>query len=485
MATTTRRRRSSYDVLPGWMSRRRILLAVASVLVLAGGTYGVRLAIALGHAFHQDPFSAVVSALGGGHGSSIDRSRQNLQRINIMLYGYGGNGHDGAYLTDSIMLVSIQPQASGPPQVAEVSIPRDWYVPIALGAGNGSRYGRVNEAYADGMNGLGPVKPTQPNAGAAVADPTMQHLLGLHIDHYVGIDFQAFESAVDAVGGIDVNVPDSFTDYQYPAGECDQGNCGYMTVHFNAGLQHMNGRQALIFARSRHGNNGEGSDFARSHRQQLILAALKQKAVSVGGIGALPDLLNALGDHVRTDLTVSDAEALFSLVQGVSPASIEHVSIDNTNFLYDCGYPYSCGAYYLYAHDRTYASIGHFIKNIFVPPSARAEKTPVTFYDASGRRLDASGRWAKTVAMLGLQTSDGGAVARQVATQVIDESGGKGAGTARWLASFFGVPVTAAPPTPTPSPGAVAATPPPASGITVILGTAEEQSFLSDPGVGI
>jgi hypothetical protein len=188
---------------------------------------------------------------------------------------------------------------------------------------------------------------------------------------------------------------------------------------------------------------------------------------------------------VRTDLTVSDAEALFSLVQGVSPASIEHVSIDNTNFLYDCGYPYSCGAYYLYAHDRTYASMGHFIKNIFVPPSARAEKTPVTFYDASGRRLDASGRWAKTVAMLGLQTSDGGAVARQVATQVIDESGGKGAGTARWLASFFGVPVTAAPPTPTPSPGAVAATPPPASGITVILGTAEEQSFLSDPGVGI
>ncbi len=488
MATTTRRRRSSYDLTPRWVTTKRIALALVAVVALVLGTYGVRLALALGHAFHQDPISAVVNALGGGSGSSVDSARQNLKRINIMLYGYGGDGHDGAYLSDSIMLVSIQPQATGPPQVAEVSFPRDWYVPIQLVSGKGARFARINEAYADGMNGLGPVDRTQLNAGAAVADATMAHLLGITVDHYVGVDFDAFDSAVDAVGGIDVTVANRFTDTQYPRGECAQGNCGYMTVHFSAGVQHMNGKQALIFARSRHGDNGEGSDFARSHRQQLIIAALKEKVVSIGGIGNLPNLLNALGDHVRTDLSIGDSEALYSLVQKVSPSSIEHVSVDNTNFLYDCGYPRSCGAYYLYARDRSFDTLDHFIQNVFVNEPALASKTPVIFYDASGRRLDASARWADVMAMLGLKTTDGGAVARQAKTQVIDQSDGTGRQTAAWLASYFGVPVTQ--PTPTPSAsatalGAISATPGlAAGGVVVILGTAEEQAFLSNPGVG-
>jgi len=487
MATVSRRRRSSYDLLPRWATTKRIVLLLAAVITLVVGTYGVRLAFALGHAFHQNPISAVVNALGGGNGSSIDAARRSMRRVNIMLYGYGGDGHDGAYLSDSIMLVSIQPEPNGPPKVAEVSIPRDWYVPIQLGPGRRGHFGRINEAYSDGMSGLGPVDRSEQNAGASVADPTVQHLLGVNIDYYVGVDFQAFESAVDAVGGVDVTVPHTFTDTQYPAGECDQGNCGYMTVHYNVGLQHLNGRQALIFARSRHGDDGEGSDFARSHRQQLIIAALKQKAVSIGGLGNLPDLLNALGDHVRTNLTISDAEALFSLVQHVNPSSIEHVSIDNTNFLYDCGYPSSCGAYYLYAHDRTFGAINHFVQSLFVNASAPSEAVPVTFYDASGMRLGASHRWASVMSMLGLPASDGGPVVRQAVTQVIDESGGRGAQTARWLASYFGVSVTTPTPTPSAAPGTASA---PASAATapaqvvVILGTGEEHAFLSNPGVG-
>ncbi len=283
-----------------------------------------------------------------------------------MVYGYGGNGHDGAFLSDSIMLISINPQTNGSAQVAEISIPRDWYVPIELGGGK-TTYGRINEAYADGMAGQGPVAANQPTAGASVADPTIEHLLGVNVDYFVGVDFTAFKAAVDSAGGVDVNVQHSFTDTQYPHGECDQGDCSYMTVHFNAGMQHMNGATALIFARSRHGDNGEGSDFARSRRQQLVIAALKQKVVSIGGIGSLPDLLNALGDNVLTNLTVGDAEALYGLVKNVNPASIEHVSLDDTNFLYDCGYPVNCGAYYLYAHDRTFASLQHFIQRHLRP----------------------------------------------------------------------------------------------------------------------
>ncbi|MBV8194703.1 MAG: LCP family protein, partial [Candidatus Dormibacteraeota bacterium] len=429
--------------------------------------------------------SAVLGALNGGNGSAVDEKRQNLQRINIMVYGYGGDGHSGAFLTDSIMMISIQPQPSGPPQVAEISIPRDWYAPIELANGK-TTYGRINEAYADGMDGEGPVATSQENAGAAVANPTMTHLLGVNIDQFVGIDFEAFKSAVDAVGGVDVNVPTTFTDYQYPHGECDEGDCSYMTVHFNAGEQHMNGSTALIFARSRHGDNGEGSDFARSRRQQLIVAALKQKTESLGGIGSLPGLLNSLGDNVLTDLTISDAEALYGVVQGVNTSSIEHVSIDDTNFLYECGYPANCGAAYLYSWDRSYRTVSHFIENVFPNPQALAENAPVTFLDASGPTgQNASSRWTSLIGMLGFHPKDGGTTKVQKATEVIDTSGGRDSKTAAWLASYFGVPVTTQlPATPTPTRG----TAPPAAtttpGITVIIGSAEEKAFLGDPGIG-
>jgi len=424
--------------------------------------------------------------LGGSGGSSVGQKAQSLQRINIAFYGYGGDGHDGAYLSDSIMVVSIQPEASGPPQVAEISIPRDWYVPIDLG--NGTTYhGRVNEAYSDGQTNTYPNRAAQfkgDTGGGALADATLESLLGIHIDHFVGIDFHAFQYAVDAVGGIDVNVPDTFTDTQYPAGECDQGNCGYMTVHFNKGPQHMDGATALIFSRSRHSaDNGEGSDFARSRRQQLVIQALKNKVVSIDGIGKLPDLLGALGGHVITDMGIGDAEALYALVKSVDTSTIERISVDDTNFLYECGYPANCGAAYLFAHDPTYASIQHYVQNVFPSPAAIAEKAPVTVVDASGRGAGASGRWSSLLDSVRITAKDGGAAAVSRTTHVI-VSGSGVSQTAQYLATMFGVPVETA----TPAAGAAAvspsptAAPPAPAGVTVILGADEERAFNHDQG---
>jgi LCP family protein required for cell wall assembly len=479
MASITRKRRSRYELLPAWLTRKRVVLAVITAAVIVVGTFGVRVAVGLAHLFHTDPFSAVAGALHGGGGSTIDLAAQNGQRINIMLYGYGGGNHDGAFLSDSIMLVSIQPQPSGPPQVAEISLPRDWYAPIKLANGKTS-FGRVNEAYADGMSGQGPVNAGQTGAGASVANPTFEHLLGIGVDHFVGIDFHAFASAVDAVGGVDVTVPNTFTDTQYPHGECGQGDCAYETVHFNAGTQHMDGATALIFARSRHGNGVEGSDFARSRRQQIIIAALKQKVVSLGGIGNLPDVIGALGENVLSNLQVGDAEALYSLVKDVDSSKIEHISIDNTNFLYDCNYPSQCGAYYLYANDSSFTSLHHFIANVFPGQDVIAEKAAVTFFDASGRRAGATARWASVMGMLGFATHDGGSTTKQTVTQVIDESGGKNVQTAKWLASYFGVTVT----TQQPAAGASGGTPASTGGVVVVLGSAEEKAFLGNPGTG-
>jgi LCP family protein required for cell wall assembly len=486
-STVRRRRRSRYNLMPGWITRKRAILSVVvmfSLLLVAGGVYGVRLSLALAKTFHTNPISAVVGALGGGNGSAIDQDRQRYERINVVLFGYGGDQHSGGYLSDSIMVISILPVQGHPPQIAEISIPRDWYVTIPLNHGKSTQQ-RINFAYAAGMLGEGPVPASAVDAGAAVADPLLSHILGIGINYFVGVDFDAFKQAVDAVGGITIDVPTGFTDNQYPAGECDLGNCAYETVHFNAGVQHMNGATALIYARSRHGNNGQGSDFARSRRQQQIIVALKDQIESIGGFGKLPDVINALGDNVLTNLTIPDAESLYGIVNGVDPSTIEHISIDDTNFLYDCGYPTHCGSYYLFTNDKSYQSISHYVENVFPTPAALADDAHVTFINASGRNDSASARWASLMSMLGFTTSVGLKTPTQVATQVIDNSGGADAAAAKWLATYFGVSVTTEP-----APTAAATTPPatpaaaPAGGVTVILGSAEEQAFLGDPGVG-
>lgn len=487
MATTTRRRRSSYNLLPPWLSPRRIVALAVAAVVLLVGVFAARTVFGLGHITKQNALAVIGDLIGGKGGSAVNQSLASHQRVNFAFYGYGGPGHDGPYLTDSILVVSIQPRDNGPPSVAEISVPRDWYVPVRLGGGKTS-YSRINEAFSDGLGSQSGGQVSDPSAGATVANPTLEHLLGIHIDHWVGLDFEAFRSAVDSVGGVDVDVPNSFTDYQYPAGECNGqpgSNCAYMTVRFKAGRQHMNGNQALIFSRSRHSNdNGEGSDFARSRRQQLVVAALKAKAASIGGLGNLPDLLNSLGDNMVTDLHVNDFEALYSALKDVDTRSIVHVSLDDTNFLYECGYPQSCGAAYLYAQDRTYGEIGHFVRNVFVDPAVIARHDKVTIEDASGRGMNASGRWSTILNQISLTTTDGGTVRRQATTQVIDQSGGKDAATATWLAAFFGVQVTHAAASPS---GSATASPAAAStpgGVVVVLGQDEEKAFLGNPGVG-
>jgi polyisoprenyl-teichoic acid--peptidoglycan teichoic acid transferase len=489
MATSTRRRRSRYNVMPRWLSTKRVIALMASTAVLVVGIFAARTVLGLAHITRQNPFGVIGDLIGGKSSSTISQATTHLRRINFAFYGYGGPGHDGPFLTDSIMVVSVQPKPSGPPAVAEISIPRDWYVPVQLGNGKTSS-SRINQAYSDGVSGQGTLPASDPTAGASVANATLEHLLGIHIDHWIGLDFQAFKAAVDAVGGVDVVVPNTFTDTQYPAGECNNQpgeNCRYTTVHFSAGLQHMNGTRALEFSRSRHSNdNGEGTDFARSRRQQLIVAALKQKVVSLGGLGHLPDLLNSLGDNVVTDLQVNDLAAVYALLKDVDTKSILHVSFDDTNFLYECGYPTNCGAAYIYAHDRSYAKLAHYMQNVFVDPAALAQHAEVTIEDASGRGLDASGRWTQLFKYLSLSATDGGPVHRQAVTQVIDESGGKDSATAVWLAKYFGVTVTE-PPSPTPGPSAassVASPAPAGGGIVVILGQDEEKAFLGDPGVG-
>ena len=459
------------------MTTTRTVIAGVVVVALVGGVFGYRILNGLAKVFHTNVPSVIGSLVEGQGGSAIETHQvADQQRINIALYGYGGAGHDGSYLSDSIMIISIQPHGTSPPQVAEISIPRDWYVPIFNAAGKKVDEGRINQAYSDGvLNGDGGVPAGQEDSGGAMADAALGRLLGIPIDYFVGLDFTAFQQGVDAVGGIDIDVPVSFVDNQYPS--CAADSCPYETISFKAGEQHMNGATALEYARSRHGDNGQGTDFSRSQRQQQILLAIKQKVLSIGGIGDLPSLLDALGGNVDTNMSLDDVEAVYNLVKGVNSAAIVHVGLDDTNFLYECGYPANCGADYLFAHDSSYATVAHFIQNVFAPPGSLGEGPNVGIEDASGTGDGASTRWAALFGELGWSTQDLGRVPASSVTEVIDQSGGTETAAAKWFAAYFGVSVTTVPP---PSPGATGS----ADGVIVVLGESEESAFNHDPGYG-
>src|SRR3979490_310221 len=149
MAESTRRRRSSYNVMPRWLSTKRLLALVARAAVLVVGVFAVRTVLGLAHLTRQNPLGVIGDLIGGKSGSTISRANTDLHRINFVFYGYGGPRHGGAFLTDSIMVVSVQPRPTGPPAVAEISIPRDWYVPILLGNGKATT-GRTNSTDSHG-----------------------------------------------------------------------------------------------------------------------------------------------------------------------------------------------------------------------------------------------------------------------------------------------------------------------------------------------
>lgn len=288
-------------------------------------------------------------------------------RVNILLMGYGGPGHDGPYLTDTMIIASYKPSTK---QLALISIPRDLVVNIP-----GYYYRKINSALTDGMYA------NYPGGGEAFAVKVVSDTLDLPIQYYARIDFQGFEQVINLVGGVDVTVDNSFTDYSFPT-----DNYGYQTVSFKAGLQHLNGVTALNFARSRHGNNGEGSDFARSKRQQKILEALKQKLLSFGTLSnpkKISDILGALGSHSQTNLEVWEILRLANLLGGISANQVMNQGLDNTpaGLLRDA--TGTDGAYILVPRDGTYGDVQFLANNIFLIHQAQAEQAHVMVVNAT------------------------------------------------------------------------------------------------------
>src|SRR5690348_11330091 len=228
---------------------------------------------------HINPVGEVVQAIDPSPGT-IAYKLKHGQRVNVLLLGRGGYENDAPYLTDSILAVSIDPTTS---RVMMLSVPRDLVVHMNLQS-DASRIwtNKINAAYEVPYTNIiccVAKQYTGPNGGGYAAEHEVGKVTGLTFDRYIAVDFVAFRDMVNALGGVDVCLSSNLDDIYYP----DYRN-GYHPIHFKAGCQRLNGEQALEVARSRHASEPQqASDFGRAKRQQDIMVAIKQKAVTVDG----------------------------------------------------------------------------------------------------------------------------------------------------------------------------------------------------------
>lgn len=351
------------------------------------------IAVAFAWSFLHTSSSVFQFAIGGG--SAL---KSTDDRVNILLLGLAGGKHDGAYLTDSIIVASYHLKSH---KVTLISIPRDLWLD--------SIKNKVNAAYEVGLLGK------NGGNGLKFAEDKIDDILGIPIHYGIRIDFSGFAKAVDLVEGVDVEVPKTFDDYNYPITGKEDDLCGlqekeielndekikmidpdgklnlkagkqkllvdlndkvatqaadfacrFEHIHFDKGVQHLDGETALKFVRSRMGTNGEGSDFARSRRQQLVLQSFRNKVLSLQtlfNVQKISGLISTFGESVETDIEKERFLELMSLLKKQDGSeSIVLGDIGNGKSVFETGSPGVYGAYVLVPPNNDFSNVKEYLK---------------------------------------------------------------------------------------------------------------------------
>jgi LCP family protein required for cell wall assembly len=238
------------------------------------------------------------------------------ERLNILLIGTDQRPREGTYNTDTLIVVSIDPATR---QVAMFSLPRDTVdVPMPSGplrGAFGSVYTRkINAFFTSVRNRADLVPGTDATRGYNGLKLVLGELYGLDIKYFVEVNFDGFKQVVDALGGVTINVQIPVTDETYPS---ETGRLS--RVFIPAGIQHMTGSEALVYARSRHSGQG---DFDRGARQQRVLTSIREQADVANLIPRIPELVEAVKATVRTDIPQGELAKLAGLAGSVDTKNI-------------------------------------------------------------------------------------------------------------------------------------------------------------------
>ncbi len=284
-----------------------VLVAVPHVAVWRYGTI-------VGDTFERIFQTAALAGATGPARAPAGPIPKDGERINVLLVGVDALPSRTETLTDTMIVASLDPVGK---TVSMVSIPRDM---VSIPLGNGNVFGpKLNSlmSYADRN------PKSFPAGGMRTLEDAVGALLGIPIHYYARIDFIGFIAMIDAVGGVDLDVTRTLDTKQY-----DGYGLPTRGFHLDAGLHHLNGAEALAYARIRK-SVGE-TDFTRAARQQQVIVALR-KSMTAGGslFWQLPTLLDAVAQTIRTDLPTSRLPELAAIVDEVGSGHVVQVVIDH------------------------------------------------------------------------------------------------------------------------------------------------------------
>jgi polyisoprenyl-teichoic acid--peptidoglycan teichoic acid transferase len=280
-----------------------------------------------------------------------------LASYSILLLGYGGGTHDGGLLTDSMMLAQIRPHDE---EVRLISIPRDLWVAIPISEKEIINR-KINEAYAIGYDDKDysnkQIEFTGKAGGGEMAKYVVEQVTGIKPNYFAAINFDGFVKIIDSLGGIDIKIAQAFDDPYYPIEELKNDTCGkneeemktleatmsgekleqqfvcrYEILHFDKGIQHMDGETALKYARSRHSATN-GGDFNRAERQKLVVTAVRDKIMNIGFIPKIIPTIQILSRYITTDIDFSTMSVLVSKIPEVSGYKIISIALTDENVL--------------------------------------------------------------------------------------------------------------------------------------------------------
>lgn len=254
---------------------------------------------------------------------NVDPTKLNGEgdgRVNILLLGKGGPGHEAPDLTDTILVASIDPIQK---EAALLSIPRDLWV-----RSKGSSM-KINAVYANSKNAVLNGKKIEnqqaeaEKAGFSAIEQAVEDTMGIPVHYHAMIDFEGFKKAINTVGGIDVNVTEKTSVY-----EAMRIDGQRYVLDVKAGRQHMDGTRALAYARSRY--TSSRGDFDRAERQRLVLIALKEKAFSLGTFGnplKINQLISDFGNNMQSNLSTGEVLRLYEIGKTIDASKVASVGL--------------------------------------------------------------------------------------------------------------------------------------------------------------
>lgn len=272
---------------------------------------------------------------------AVETLERGPEFINVALLGYGGAGHDGGYLSDTIWVARINTNKK---TANFVSVPRDLWVEI--NSTDGKVATKINAAF---LQDKGDDKAT-------ITKKILETVTAMPVDYFVAVDFNQFQKIIDELGGVTVNVPVTFDDYFYPVRGLELETCGmspekvhqlsnslsgfelekqfkcrYEHLHFDEGPMKMRGEDALKFVRSRHGTHG--GDFARSERQFAVFAGLKDRLISLDAVKNAREIYELIDHMFLTDIDVDTAVKLAGFVANPEEYELNKINLTDENVL--------------------------------------------------------------------------------------------------------------------------------------------------------